>query len=398
MATSVLSPISSAALPSNSEESLRAGISGRLSASSFLPTTKPFAAPPSSGTRQSSTNGARRWFVAPRAQKKSFDHVPKQFREENLKEGLKENFKNVPQSMYGLTPSQMDIFNTVDNPISRQSETVTEESISSSYNYLKEGGMWSLKGTDGNGQAQCSMATAVFRGGARGYGRRPAPPDLPSLLLDSRIVYLGMPIVPAVTELLIAEFMWLDYDDASKPIYLYINSPGTQNEQMEIVGSETEAYAIADAMSFCKAPVYTVNVGMALGQAAMLLALGAKGYRAVQPNSSTKLYLPKIYRSSGAVLDMWLKAKELDANTDYYLELLSQGIGKSKEEIAKDISRPRYFRANDAIEYGIADRLADPRHTAYQKKDYDEMLNQSRAMRRAAAGPGGPRASPSGFS
>jgi ATP-dependent Clp protease protease subunit len=119
--------------------------------------------------------------------------------------------------------------------------------------------MWSLSGTGEKSSPKYSMSVSMYRGGARGYGRpRTAPPDLPSLLLDARICYLGMPvsyytisnydgmfypfdlshldifhvclmqIVPAVTELLVAQFMWLDYDNPSKPIYLYINSPGTQ--------------------------------------------------------------------------------------------------------------------------------------------------------------------------
>ncbi|MQL41390.1 hypothetical protein EI012_26130, partial [Escherichia coli] len=84
------------------------------------------------------------------------------------------------------------------------------------------------------------MSVSMYRGVCRGAGRpRTAPPDLPSLLLDARICYLGMPIVPAVTELLVAQFMWLDYDNPNKPIYLYINSSGTQNEKNETVGSET---------------------------------------------------------------------------------------------------------------------------------------------------------------
>ena len=160
---------------------------------------------------------------------------------------------------------------------------------------------------------------------------------------------------------------------------------------------------------------------MAYGQAAMLLSLGAKGYRALQPNASSmllivfslcacfipretycvylciaaKLYLPKVNKSSGAVIDMWIKvicfplsasihlpiyvywliinchffqAKELDANTDYYIELLAKGIGKPKEEIAKDIQRPKYFQAQEAIAYGIADKIIDSRDAAYEKR------------------------------
>ncbi|KAA0031363.1 ATP-dependent Clp protease proteolytic subunit-related protein 1 [Cucumis melo var. makuwa] len=346
---------------------------------------------PSSRLRTS----CRRYVLSPSAQQ-SMDHIPKQFRGENLKDGLIENYKNAPKYLYGLTPSQMDMFMTEDNPVRRQSELVTEQNISSSYNYLNHGGMWSLTGMDGKGPAKYSMSVSMYRGGGRAAGRpRNAPPDLPSLLLDARIVYLGMPIVPAVTELLVAQFMWLDYDNPSKPIYLYINSPGTQNEKMETVGSETEAYALGDMMSYCKSDVYTVNVGMAFGQAAMLLSLGTKGYRALQPNSSTKLYLPKVNRSSGTVIDMWIKAKELDANTEYYLELLAKGIGKPKEEITKDIQRSKYFQAQEAIDYGIADKIITSQDSAFEKRNYDEMLAQSKAARRGAGG--NPQAAPTGF-
>lgn len=329
---------------------------------------------------------------------KYLDYIPKQFREGNLKDGLMDNYKNVPQYLYGLSPSQMDMFMTEDSPIRRQAESVNEDTISSSHNYLNHGGMWSLSGMHDKGPAKYSMSVSMYRGGGGRAGGRPrsAPPDLPSLLLDARICYLGMPIVAAVTELLVAQFMWLDYDNPNKPIYLYINSSGTQNDKMETVGAETEAYAIADIMAYCKSDVYTVNCGMAFGQSAMLLSLGKKGHRALQPHSSTKLYLPKVHRSSGAAIDMWIKAKELDTNTDYMLELLAKGIGKPKEEINKDIMRPKYFQAQEAIDYGIADKIISSRDGAFEKRNYDEMLAQSKAARRAA-GPGGAQAAPSGF-
>ncbi|KAI4295758.1 hypothetical protein L6164_035770 [Bauhinia variegata] len=392
MASSMLCQLSAPAAPVI-DGSLAAGRVGASNSSFFHGTELLSCAPRSIAHKKRSL--ARRCFKSPLAQ--SLDHIPKQFRRENLKDGLMDNYKNAPQYLHGLTPSQMDMFMTEDNPVRRQSESVTEESISSAKNYLDNGGMWSMSGMGDNGPSKYSMSVSMYRGGARGYGRsRTPPPDLPSLLLDARIIYLGMPIVPAVTELLVAQFMWLDYDDPSKPIYLYINSPGTQDEKMETVGSETDAYAIADMINYVKADVYTVNVGMAFGQAAMFLSLGAKGYRALQPNSSTKLYLPKVSRSSGAVIDMWIKAKELDANTDYYIELLARGIGKSKEEIAKDIQRPKYFQAQEAIDYGIADKIIESRDVAFEKRNYDELLAQSRAMRRKAGG-GPPQAAPSGF-
>ncbi|CAO2842070.1 unnamed protein product [Amaranthus hypochondriacus] len=398
MATAFLSPISThISIPTQGQNREVGVASNGLSQSSFLVGTKPISSSTLFSTSlQPKPSFNRRLFKSPCAQKSSFDHIPHKFRQDNLKDGLMENFKNVPQYLYGLSPSQMDMFMTEDNPVRRQSEKVTEQSISSASNYLDNGGMWSFRGMADRGPSKYSMSVSMYRGGARGSGRpRTAPPDLPSLLLDARIVYLGMPIVPAVTELLVAQFMWLDYDNPSKPIYLYINSSGTQNEKMETVGSETEAYAIADTMAYCKSDVYTVNCGMAYGQAAMLLSLGTKGYRALQPNSSTKLYLPKVNRSSGAVIDMWIKAKELDANTEYYFELLSKGIGKSKEELEKDIQRPKYFQAQEAIDYGIADKIIDSRDNAFEKRNYDEILAQSKATRRG--GPGQAAVAPSGF-
>ncbi|XVF01380.1 hypothetical protein REPUB_Repub04eG0083300 [Reevesia pubescens] len=92
---------------------------------------------------------------------------------------------------------------------------------------------------------------------------------------------------------------------------------------------------------------------------------------------------------------MWMKAKELDANTESYIELLAESTGKTKEEITKDVQRPKYFRAQEAIDYGLADKIIDSRDVAFEKQNYDEMLAQSKAMRRGAGV--GPQAAPSGF-
>lgn len=95
--------------------------------------------------------------------------------------------------------------------------------------------------------------TTMRRGGGGGVltpGR--APPDLPSLLLDARIVYVGMPLVASVTELVISELLWLNYNQPEKPVYVYLNSIGSQSaETQESLGFETEAYAILDTMQVC---------------------------------------------------------------------------------------------------------------------------------------------------
>ncbi|KAH9695200.1 ATP-dependent clp protease proteolytic subunit-related protein 1 [Citrus sinensis] len=269
-----------------------------------------------------------------RAERESFVSLKKKRQSSELTPyRMMDNYKNVPRHLYGLTPSQMDMFMTEENPVCRQAASVTEETISSAHHYLNNGGMWSLSGMSDRGPSKYSMSVSMYRGGGGVYDMpQSAPPDLPSLLLDARIVYLGMPIVSAVTELLIAQFMWLDFDNASKPIYLYINSSGTQNEKKESVGAETDAYAIADAMAV------------------------------------TKLYLPVVGRSSGPVTDMWRKAKDLEANAESYIELLAKGTGKPKEEIAKDIQRPKYMQAKEAIAYGLADKIIDSQDAAYEKR------------------------------
>ncbi|RAL38903.1 hypothetical protein DM860_015264 [Cuscuta australis] len=346
--------------------------------SSFLSTPK-LTFSPSRRTKKNSLGGD---FSSPEASKSRLDRIPKQFRGENLKDGLMENYKNVPRTLYGLSPSQMNMFMTEDNPVHRQSKSVNEESISSRHNYLNNGGMYTIEGSE-----NYSPSITMYGGAARGSVPRSKsePPDLPSELLDARIVFLGMPIVPSVTELVLAQFMWLDFDNSTKPIHLYINSSGTQSEERELVGSETDAYAIADSIGFCKAPVYTVNVGMAHGQAAMLLGLGKKGYRALLPHASTKLYLPSISKSSGPATDMWIKSKELEANADSYLDLLSRSVGKPKEEIERDIRRTKYLSPQEAIDYGLADRIYQRGDDAFDKRTNAEaLLAKSLAMRRAA--------------
>eukprot|EP00475_Leptophrys_vorax_P043042 TRINITY_DN8160_c0_g1_i2.p1 TRINITY_DN8160_c0_g1~~TRINITY_DN8160_c0_g1_i2.p1 ORF type:complete len:399 (-),score=15.54 TRINITY_DN8160_c0_g1_i2:1624-2820(-) len=339
---------------------------------------------------RSGEKGSRRAEAGRASVRAALKDVPKQFREANLKEGLIENFRSLPSSLYGLNPTQMSMLMQEDSPVARLSQSVTESSISSLAHYREGAGMWSPSalGVE-NSAGRLSMSVSMYRGMGGAAGRpKTAPPDLPSLLLDARICYLGMPIVPAVTELIVAELLWLDYDNPGKPIYFYINSLGTQNDKRESVGFETEAYAIADTMNYVKAPVYTINCGTAFGQAAMLLAIGDKGHRAVQPNAVTKLYSPRVSQSSGAAIDMWIKAKELDANTDYYVELLARGTGKSPDEIRRDVGRPQYFRGQEAIDYGLCDKVIEPRGVQMEKKNYDELMLQAKAMRAKMGRPG----------
>ncbi|RVW72411.1 ATP-dependent Clp protease proteolytic subunit-related protein 1, chloroplastic [Vitis vinifera] len=403
MATSLLSPLSSPISPST-VDAHDVGSAGGAVKSSFLHCTKLFSAP------KLGRSAVRRGFRSPSA-KASFDHIPKQFREGNLQDGLMENYKKCSQYFYGLSPSQMDMFMTEDNPISRQSERVTE--------------MLDLL----SGHASKSF---------------------------SLFVYPVLWIVPAVAELLVAQFMWLDFDNPSKPIYLYINSTGTQNEKMETVGSETEAYAIADSMAYCKSDVYTVNCGHGIWSSSNASISWSQGL----PWSTAKC-LPEscivATSDSGDLPDeavccteVWTNflligllweslamhpvvptapsnpcrtSKAIGISTveplgqiavqymdcqkfppsgqrtrcklGYYIELLAKGTGKTKEEIKKDVERPKYLQAQEAIDYGLADKIISSMDPAYEKRNYDEMLAQAKSMRRAAGA--GPQAAPSGF-
>ena len=151
---------------------------------------------------------------------------------------------------------------------------------------------------------------------------RTPPPDLPSLLLKERIVYLGMPLVPAVTELIVAELLYLQSDDPEKPIKIYINSTGTSGYSGEPIGFETEAFAIYDTIKYIKPPIYTICLGSAMGMAAMLLSAGTKGCRASLPHSNIILHQPKSY-AQGQATDIQIRAKEVLANKASLVDILS---------------------------------------------------------------------------
>ncbi|PKI74032.1 hypothetical protein CRG98_005510 [Punica granatum] len=167
--------------------------------------------------------------------------------------------------------------------------------------------------------------------------RRP-PPDLPSLLLHGRIVYIGMPLVPAVTELVIAELMYLQWMDPKEPIYIYINSTGTTRDDGETVGMETEGFAIYDALMQLKNEIHTVAVGAAIGHACLLLASGTKDKRFMMPHA---------------------KAFPLQVitNRDTLVKLIAKHTGNSEESVATVMKRPFYMDSTKAKEFGVIDKI-----------------------------------------
>jgi len=195
---------------------------------------------------------------------------------------------------------------------------------------------------------------------------RTPPPDLPSLLLKERIVYLGLPLFSDddakrqlgmdVTELIIAQLLYLEFDNPDKPIFFYINSTGTSWYTGDAVGFETEAFAICDTISYIKPPVHTICIGQAMGTAAVILSSGTKGQRAALPHASIVLHQP-ISGARGQATDIQIRAEEVLKNKKSMLEILSRNTGKNLDELSKDSDRMSYLNPHQAVEYGVIDRV-----------------------------------------
>ena len=199
---------------------------------------------------------------------------------------------------------------------------------------------------------------------------RTPPPDLESLLLKERIVYLGLPLYSSddikrqvgidVTELIIAQLLYLQFDDPDKPIYFYINSTGTSWYGGDAIGFETEAFAICDTIGYIKPPVHTICIGQAMGTAAMILSAGTKGCRASLPNATIVLNQAKT-GARGQATDIQIRAKEVLDNKRTMLEILAKNTGQSMEKISKDTDRMFYLTPQQAQEYGLIDRVLKSR-------------------------------------
>ena len=199
---------------------------------------------------------------------------------------------------------------------------------------------------------------------------RTPPPDLPSLLLKERIVYLGLPLFSDddakrqlgmnVTELIIAQLLFLEFDNAEKPIYFYINSTGTSWYTGDAIGFETEAFAICDTLRYVKPPVHTICIGQAMGTAAVILSGGTKGQRAALPHASIVLHQPRS-GAQGQATDIQIRATEVIHNKKAMLEILSQNTGKSVAQLSKDSDRMSYLNPYEAVEYGLIDRVLTSR-------------------------------------
>lgn len=242
-------------------------------------------------------------------------------------------------------------------------------------------------------QTQMAAPAEVGRGG--GYGehrpRRP-PPDLPSLLLNSRIVYVGMPLVPAVTELVIAQLLYLQWVDPRLATYIYINSTGTSRADGETVGMETEGFAIYDTMMQVKNEMQTVGVGAAIGQACMLLAAGEKGRRYMLPHATAMIQQPRLPGTGQmSAIDVHIRAKEVVHNRNTLVKLIARHTGNSFDKVSKVMERPFYMNPQKAQEFGVIDKILWRGQEAMAKTLSAEEWDKGagiRVMERPAAAPG----------
>ncbi|CAL4939343.1 unnamed protein product [Urochloa decumbens] len=175
--------------------------------------------------------------------------------------------------------------------------------------------------------------------------RRP-PPDLPSLLLHGRIVYIGMPL------------MYLEWMNSKEPVYIYINSTGTARDDGEPVGMESEGFAIYDAMMRMKAEIHTLCIGAAAGHACLVLAAGKKGKRYMFPHAKAMIQQPRI-PSYGMMQasDVVIRAKEVVHNRNTLVKLLARHTGNPPEKIDKVMRGPFYMDSLKAKEFGVIDKI-----------------------------------------
>jgi ATP-dependent Clp protease, protease subunit len=182
-----------------------------------------------------------------------------------------------------------------------------------------------------------------------------------------------MPLVPAVTELVIAELLYLNYESTTDPITMYINSSGTTTATGQQVGFETEAFAIADVMKYVRPPVHTVALGQAFGAAAMLLSQGKRGKRSSLPNATIRLNQPRS-QSQGQASDIAIKAKEVMHNRKTMCQLIAAGCQKPLSVVENDVQRVKYLQPHEAVEYGLIDRVLQSESSLPVKPSFIQQL------------------------
>lgn len=171
--------------------------------------------------------------------------------------------------------------------------------------------------------------------------------DIFSRLLMDRIVFMGAGINDDVANIVIAQLLFLDADNPDKDIYFYLNSPG---------GIVSSGFAIYDTMQHLRAPVNTICMGMAASMGAFLLAAGVKGKRSALPHSRIMIHQPS-GGTQGTASDIEIQAREILYLRSKLNELYSKHTGRTVELIEKDMDRDRFMSGEEAVEYGLIDKV-----------------------------------------
>ncbi len=171
--------------------------------------------------------------------------------------------------------------------------------------------------------------------------------DIFSRLLNDRIIVLSDEVNDATASIVVAQLLYLEGQDAEKDISLYINSPG---------GSVTAGMAIYDTMQYIKCDVSTICIGMAASMGAFLLSSGAKGKRYALPNSEIMIHQP-LGGARGQATEIKIVADHILKTREKLNRILAENTGKSIDDIARDTERDNYLTAQEAMEYGLVDKV-----------------------------------------
>ncbi|MCR4819364.1 MAG: ATP-dependent Clp endopeptidase proteolytic subunit ClpP [Fretibacterium sp.] len=182
-------------------------------------------------------------------------------------------------------------------------------------------------------------------------GRGERSYDIYSRLLKDRIIFLGSEVEDGVANSIVAQLLFLESEDPDKDIHLYINSPG---------GSVTAGLAIYDTMQYIKSPVSTICLGLAASMAAVLLAGGEKGKRLALPNSEIMIHQP-LGGAQGQASDIEIRARNILKTKDRMNRILARHTGQELEKVARDTDRDNYMTAEEALSYGLIDRVIESR-------------------------------------
>ena len=182
--------------------------------------------------------------------------------------------------------------------------------------------------------------------------------DIYSRLLEDRIIFLGEEVNATSASVVVAQLLFLEADDPSKDIHLYINSPG---------GEITSGMAIYDTMQYIKCDVSTICIGMAASMGAFLLAGGTKGKRLALPNAEIMIHQPS-GGSQGQATEIEIAAKHILKVKENMNRILSENTGKPFEQVAQDTDRDNWMSAQEAVEYGLIDSVVTARSDT-EKKD-----------------------------